>query len=182
MIDEAIQIGKKLAFFKLIDGASGNLSFRVDGEIVITKTGVMLDELNDDSFVKVKIGEKKDIASSDLIVHQKIYEKTDYKAVLHCHGVYNVVLSLKMDEIVPVDLEGKMYLGKIKVVDGVFGSETLAEKIAEEIAEKGIVIVRAHGMYVADKDLTTAFKKAMYAEHSCEVLFNYLSINRSEYK
>ena len=34
------------------------------------------------------------------------------------------------------------------------------------LAEKGIVIVRAHGMYVADKDLTTAFKKAMYAASS----------------
>lgn len=171
MIDEAIQIGKKLAFYRLIDGASGNLSFRMNGEIVITKTGVMLDDLNDESFVKVKIGEKNEMASSDLIVHEKIYEKTNYKAVLHCHGIYNVILSLKMDEIIPVDLEGRMYIGKLKVVDGVFGSEALANTIANEIGKRGIVVVKAHGMYIADKSLTEAFKKAAYAEHSCEILY-----------
>ncbi|RLI76411.1 fructose-bisphosphate aldolase [Archaeoglobales archaeon] len=171
MIDEAIQIGKKLAFYRLIDGASGNLSFRTNGEIVITKTGVMLDELNDESFVKVKIGERNEAASSDLIVHEKIYEKTNYKAVLHCHGIYNVILSLKSDEIVPVDLEGRMYIGKLKVVDGVFGSESLANTIADEVSKRGMVVVRAHGIYVADKNLTEAFKKAAYAEHSCEILY-----------
>lgn len=171
MIDEAIQIGKKLAFYRLIDGASGNLSFRTNGEIVITKTGVMLDELNDDSFVKVKIGEKNEKASSDLIVHVKIYEKTNYKAVLHCHGIYNVILSLTMNEIVPVDLEGRMFIGKLKVVEGTFGSDVLANAIADEISKRGIVVVKAHGMYAADKSLTEAFKKVAYAEHSCEILY-----------
>ena len=179
MIDEAIRIGKKLAFYKLIDGASGNLSFKTNGEIVITKTGVMLDELNDEAFVKVKMGDKNEIASSDLIVHQKIYEKTKYRAVLHCHGVYNVVLSLNMEEIVPVDLEGRMFINKLEVVDGAFGSESLAEKIAEIVAKNGIVIVRGHGMYVAEKNLTEAFKKAAYAEHSCEILFRLRQISFS---
>jgi len=170
-IAEAIRIGKKLADYKLIDGASGNISFRDGDSITITKTGVMLDELDESSFITLKLGERNKEASSDLIVHEAIYKMTDYMAVLHCHGVFNVVLSLLDDEIVPVDLEGRIFIGKARVVEGEFGSEELAEAIANEIMRCGVAVVRAHGIYAGGKDLREAFRKASYLEHSCEILY-----------
>jgi len=117
-------------------------------------------------------------ASSDLIVHQEIYKNTDYKVVLHCHGVYNVVLSFKFDYIEPVDLEGKLYFGRISVVEGQFGTEELAKKIAEKIDEKGAAIVRGHGMYVADSSFRNAYNKASYIEHSCNVKYKLMLLNK----
>ena len=173
MIEEAIKIGKKLAAYGLIDGASGNLSFRKGGKIVITKTGVILDELTEEDFVEVEIGKKRDDASSDLYVHEKIYEETDYKVVLHCHGVYGVTLSLFFDEIIPLDLEGKMFIGTLKIIEGKFASPSLAEKIAKSVKEKGVCLVRGHGIYSAGENFDEAFKLASYLEHSCQILFNY---------
>ncbi len=172
-IKEAIMIGKKLAKYKLIDGASGNISFRFGNKITITKRGVMLDELNENSFIDVEIGKKDYTASSDLYVHNKIYELTDFTAVIHCHGIYNVTLSLLYDEIRPIDLEGRMFIGNVKVVEGKFGDEKLAKRIAKEIAEKGVCLVRGHGIYSAGSSLTDAFKTASYLEHSCEILYRF---------
>ncbi len=179
MVD-MIKVGRKLGQLRLIDGASGNMSCRIDDCIVITKTGAILDELTPKDFVTLKLGEGSKEASSDLIVHNAIYSKTNYRAVLHCHGIYNVVLSIIRDEIVPMDLEGKLFLKKVKVVKGEFKSKELAETIANEIYENGIVIVRGHGIYSAGKDIYEAFNRACYLEHSCEIIYRYLAISRDD--
>ena len=178
-IMKMIKIGRKLAQMRLIDGASGNMSCRLDDEIVITRTGALLDELTPKDFVVLRMGERAKGASSDLIVHEAIYERTDYRAVLHCHGVYNVVLSFLFDEIVPMDLEGSMFLGKVRVVEGKFGSEELAKRIAEEVAKGGVVIVRGHGIYSAGKDVWEAFNRACYLEHSCEIIYRLRTLSGS---
>lgn len=167
MIKEAIEVGKLLFHSRLIDGASGNLSFRENERIMITKTGANLESLKELDFVPIESLE----ASRDKLVHLKIYETSDFNAVIHCHGVFNVVLSLKKDEIIPLDLEGKLYFGKIEVVKEEFGGEKYAEEIAEKIRKKGVVIARGHGIYSAGKNLREAFNKASYVEHSCEVLY-----------
>ncbi len=178
-IAEMIRIGKKLGQLKLIDGASGNMSCRIGDRIVITKTGALLDELTPQDFVILRVGENSKKASSDLIVHNAIYERTDHKAVLHCHGIYNVVLSFVLDEIVPMDLEGKLFLGKIPIVEGEFKSRELAEKIAEEVTRNGIVVVRGHGIYSAGMDIYEAFNRACYLEHSCEIIYKLRTISKA---
>jgi len=169
-IIDMINVGKRLGQYRLIDGASGNMSCRINDTLIITKTGAILDELTPQDFVILKLNDYSEEASSDLIIHKAIYEKTDYNAVLHCHGVYNVVLSFMRDEIVPMDFEGKIFLKKVRVVEGE-SKEELAEKIAEEIAKRGIVIVKGHGIYSAGKDIVDAFNKACYLEHSCEIIY-----------
>ncbi len=171
MIEEAIKIGKKLAEYHLIDGASGNLSFRDGDKIVITKTGVCLDDLEKKDFISLRFGERNGDASSDLTVHERIYEKSDYRVVLHCHGAYNVALSFTTKKIKPIDLEGKIFLKEIAFIEGEFGSEELANKIAEEVKERGFAVVKGHGIYVASDSFDKAFKIASYVEHSCQVYY-----------
>ncbi|MEM4292022.1 MAG: class II aldolase/adducin family protein, partial [Archaeoglobaceae archaeon] len=54
MIEKAIEIGKLLFHSGLIDGASGNLSFRENGKIMITKTGSNLESLEESDFVPIE--------------------------------------------------------------------------------------------------------------------------------
>ncbi len=178
MFEEAVKIGKLLASAKLIDGASGNLSFKIGDVIYITKSGVNLDDMTENSFVKLKIGEFVRDASVDQIIHQKIYQKTDYSAVLHCHGIFNVVLGARMDSIEPIDLEGKLYFGEVRVVEGQFGSPELAELISDAVREKGVAVVRNHGIYAGGKNLRDAYNKASYLEHSCEVIYRSLVLDK----
>ncbi len=178
VINDMIKVGKKLAVYRLIDGASGNMSYRIKDLIVITKTGAILDELTPKDFVVLRINENSERASSDLNVHKAVYMNTDYRAILHCHGIYNVILSFINDEIKPIDLEGRIFLKKVEVVEGEFGSDELAEKIADRIKRYGIVVVRGHGIYSAGKSIHEAFNKACYLEHSCEILYKYSILER----
>ncbi len=170
-IVEMIEIGKKLGEKGLIDGASGNMSCRIDNFMLITKSGSILDRLTPKDVALTRIGEFREGISSDWKVHSEIYRVTDYKAVIHCHGVYNVTLSMKTDTIRPVDLEGGLFLKEVNVVEGDFGSYEVAKRIAREIEERGIVVHRGHGIYSAGMTLIEAFNKACYLEHSCEILY-----------
>ncbi len=171
--EEARKVGKRLLVQRLIDGASGNMSFRNGDYFYITKTGVLLDDLNESSFIKMNIegDERDEKASSDQLVHRQIYRRSDLKAVLHCHGVFNVVLSFVRSSILPVDLEGRYFLREIKVITAKFGSEEMAEKVAKEVAERKAVIVRGHGMYCGGDSLEEAYRIASYLEHSCEIIY-----------
>jgi L-fuculose-phosphate aldolase len=166
MIKEAIEIGRLLFQARLIDGASGNMSFK-DERILITKSGANLESLNSSDFVPID----DPLASRDRAVHAKIYELTDFRGVIHCHGVYNVVLSLKMKEIKPLDLEGKLYFGSIPVIHREFGSKEYVEEIAMAVRDFGVALASGHGIYSAGKNLRDAFNKACYVEHSCEILY-----------
>uniref|UniRef100_A0A7J2TKP4 Fructose-bisphosphate aldolase n=1 Tax=Archaeoglobus fulgidus TaxID=2234 RepID=A0A7J2TKP4_ARCFL len=166
MIEEAIEIGRLLFHMGLIDGASGNISFR-DKEILITRTGANLDSLSHSDFVPIS----DPMASRDKAVHARIYELTDFRAVIHCHGIFNVVLSLRAREIIPLDLEGRIYFGKIPVISREFGSKEYVEEIASAVREFGVALASGHGIYSAGKNLRDAFNKACYAEHSCKVLY-----------
>ncbi len=181
-IMEAVEVGKLLAASKLVDGASGNMSFRRGDKIVITLSGVALDDLTEKSFVEIGFDEYNPKASVDQLVHREIYKRTKYTAILHCHGVFNVVLSFKFNVIKPLDLEGQLYFGELPVVEGRFGSEELAESIAEAVKRRGIAIVRGHGIYAAGKSLRDAYNKASYAEHSCEVLYFSLLLDQLQHR
>jgi L-fuculose-phosphate aldolase len=176
-LEEAINFGKKLYERGLVDGASGNLSFRMGNRFLITRTGVNLELLDDDSFVELEVKPyaveevKAFEASSDTLVHAKIYLKTNFKAIMHCHGTYNVVLSLLQNRIKPLDLEGRLFLGEIEVLSGEFMSEEIAEKISNSVSEKGYAVVRGHGVYAAGNSFIEAFNLLSYVEHSCRIVF-----------
>lgn len=179
MIREAIKVGKLLLETGLIDGASGNMSFvakEVKGKkiVLITRTGAELFKLRPKDFVSLNDAS----ASRDREVHRAVYEKTNFRCVLHCHGTYNVILSFSMDEVDPIDLEGKIYFKSIKVVDAEFGSKEYVEEISENLAKKGIVFAKGHGIYVAANSFIEAFNLASYAEHSCKILYLFNLFNK----
>ncbi|RUM33502.1 MAG: fructose-bisphosphate aldolase [Archaeoglobus sp.] len=179
-IKRASEIGKKLLLQRLIDGSSGNLSFREGNFFYITRTGAMLDELDETSFVRMEIwgNGKNPLASSDQLIHREVYRRSDFNSVLHCHGVYGVVLSFKKSEINPLDLEGRYFVGNIKVTTCNFGSESMAEAIVKELSKRKAVIVRGHGIYTAGRSIEEAYRLASYLEHTCEIICKLSKFSR----
>jgi L-fuculose-phosphate aldolase len=166
-----INMGKRIFVHGLVDGASGNISVKEGNKILITKSGSFLGGLDEQSIITVNLGEKTDEASSDYPVHETIYRKTDFNAVIHCHGVFNVILSLTEDRITPLDFEGRIILGEVEIIHGEFGSREYADIIAAEIKRSGVVLSKGHGIYSAGKNLDEAFNRADYVEHSCKILY-----------
>ncbi len=171
---QLMQTGEKMGRKGLIEGASGNISIKEGRKITITKKGAFLDDLNEGSLVTLDPDEDEESiedASSDYVIHKAVYGATDFKAIIHCHGVFNVVISLVEDRISPLDFEGKLLLGDLPVIEPEPKRQESAESIAQTIQKHGVAVLRGHGIYSAGQTLQEALSSIEYVEHSCEILY-----------
>ncbi|MDD3620912.1 MAG: aldolase [Methanofollis sp.] len=166
---EFVRIGKRLFSEGLVGGNFGNISLRANEGFYITRTGAYLDVPGTPVLVPLK-GSAPAGASSEYRVHQAIYQKTGYKAVVHAHPAHAVAASVALSRIVPVDSEGEMLCPVIPVVGGAPGTDELAENVAKALEERPLVIARGHGTFAAADDLDHAYLLTSLAEHSCRVL------------
>ena len=126
------KFGKKLVEHGLVESQFGNISIRKGDKMLITKSGVPLDDLNKNSIVEVGIdghSELDRIASSETMVHRNIYKYTPALAIIHAHPMFAVIESMLLEKetIVPLNIEGEYFLHEIPVVKGAAGTSELAE-------------------------------------------------------
>jgi L-fuculose-phosphate aldolase len=164
------RIGRRLFNERLVGGNFGNMSIRSDQGYLITRSGSYLDDPGD--LVLVIPGEPVPKgASSEYRVHGAIYRETEHSAIVHAHPSYAVAASLLMDRIIPIDSEGQMLCPEIAVVEGVPGSQELADNCAEVLNKSNLVIARGHGTFAAAKTIDEAYLFTSLAEHASRVLF-----------
>ncbi|MHB8868942.1 MAG: class II aldolase/adducin family protein, partial [Thermoleophilia bacterium] len=85
---------------------AGNMSVRVGDRLVITRRGSMLGRLQPEDLIETGIDRDDSgiaLASSEIVVHRAVYQRTAAQAILHTHPPHGIVLSLEQDEIIPVD-------------------------------------------------------------------------------
>lgn len=179
MWQEIAKYGRKLVEHGLVESNFGNISIRAGDRILITRTGVALDEITENNIVEVDIQDTSSldiIASSETIVHREIYRQTSALAILHAHAPYAVVESLLAGpggKIVPVDSEGQYFLGDIPVVGGGIGSHELAGNLAKALSRHRGAIVYSHGTFAIGRTLGEAYIVTTQIEHSCKVKYLY---------
>ncbi len=96
-MDEA---GRLTVDSRLVDSFFGNISFLRDGVIYISQTGSSLDELpgHIDACPMDGSSTAAVTASSELSAHRSVYRTTDYRAILHGHPRFCVIMSMICDE------------------------------------------------------------------------------------
>ena len=169
-VDEFTRVGKRLFAEHLVGGNFGNMSVR-DGEdsFLITRSGSYLDDPGD--LVRVPLfGDVPAEASSEWRVHRAVYQQTRHRAVVHAHPPFAVSASLVLDEITPIDSEGKMFCPTIPIAIGEPGTRELAEDVADCLALTGLCIARGHGTFATGKSLEEAYLYTSLAEHACRVI------------
>jgi len=172
-MEEILSFGKKMVAQKLTYAGMGNISKRVGKEIIISRRGSMLDEL-EGNLIAFRIDEQPDKeASSDTPIHREIYKKTDAKSVLHGHAPYAVALSLieKGNSIKPLDFESAVVLNEIPLIDSKEDKEALAKDVAAALTKNRGCIVRGHGPYTKGKTVEEAFTIVAIIEHACHVKY-----------
>lgn len=176
--DEFKRIGNRLVAEHLIGGNFGNMSIRQDEEgFFITRTGSYLDDPGE--LVRVPIfGEVPPYASSEWRVHRTVYQNTRHRAVVHAHPPYAVAASLVLEEVTPLDSEGRMFCPIIPIAHGEPGTQELADDIAECLALAPLCIARGHGTFAAGKTLEESYLFTSLAEHACRVLSLTTSFQR----
>jgi len=178
LYEEFRDIGRDIFLTGLTSSHGGNMSVRVGDKIIIKRRGAQLGRLTPADFVVTELkGEDSNIllASTELIVHQAIYEKTSALAIIHAHPRTAITLSLSRDEIIPIDSEGSYLLHKIPIVAAEFasGSQELADNISEALHGYKIVMQRGHGCFAIGQTLEEAYHWVSILEEASDIIFEH---------
>ncbi|MGC8663013.1 MAG: class II aldolase/adducin family protein [Thermoplasmata archaeon] len=187
LIDEIIEVGKKLESLGLIESShSGNISVRNGDKFLIKKHGKMMGSLSKDDIIELDFSNETnyEIASSEVYAHKSIYLNTDAKAIIHAHTPYAITLSMFYEKIYPIDAEGKYYLDYIPVVvsNDPVASKDIAEKLGIVLIDHKVSVVRGHGTFSKGKDLNEALKYLTICESISHIKYLYELWNSNVHK
>ncbi len=175
LCQEFSKFGNKTVSSGLTSSRFGNISVIRENVIIITKTGSMLDELDQDNLVEVDLEGPcplDELASTETCVHRAIYQSTSALAVMHTHSPFAVALSLiELNVIEPIDSEGLHFMGPIHVVEAGFGSQELATEVSKILSSSQVCIAKGHGVFASGQSLAEAYTMACMAEHSSKVRY-----------
>ncbi|MFP4474275.1 MAG: class II aldolase/adducin family protein [Desulfatibacillaceae bacterium] len=163
----------------LVDSYFGNVSCLVNDTLLISQTGSSLDELA--GFVDACPMDKSSCAaitaSSELPAHREIVSNTPYRAVLHGHPRFSVVLSMACEKThcpcrgrCHVDCPEKRFVCGAPIVPGEVGGgpKSLWRTVPSAVAEHGVAVVHGHGVFAAgEKDFNQAFRALVQIEDCC---------------
>ncbi len=175
LYEEFRDIGRDIFVTGLTSSHGGNMSVRVGDRIIIKRRGAQFGRLKPTDFVETSYkGKDSGImrASTELIVHRAIYDKTSALAIIHSHPRTAIALSLTRDEIIPIDNEGSYHLHKIPVVsvEMASGSTEMAEKVSEALRGYKIVMQRGHGCFSVGQTLEEAYHWISTLEEVCDII------------
>ncbi len=164
---------KRLYQKGLMPGTTGNISVRHANNILISATGVCLNDMNENDIVLMDFdgnkleGEMK--PSSEKNLHISIYlKRDDINAIVHSHCPYIGAFALARCEMKdPIIPEFIYDFGKVPLAPYCTPSTyELAEKTAQYFKKHNCVLMASHGVVVAAQSL----QKCVY---SLEVLRAY---------
>lgn len=177
IIDAMTAAGRKTVEFKLVDSFFGNISFKSGKTIFISQTGSSLDELEGcidpcpvDGSLTAGI-----TASSELIAHSGIYERTKNTAVLHGHPRFSVIMSLFCEKSGCENLgkcfykcSEERFLGGFPIIPGEVGAgeRGISNTLPPAVVGGEGAVVYGHGVFVVSENgFDEAFKRLYGIEH-----------------
>lgn len=172
------EAGRLTVASRMVDSFFGNISCRRGDTIFISQTGSSLDELEGyiDPCPLDGSSTAAITASSELSAHRSVYERTGYKAILHGHPKFSVIMSMICDE------EGCANRGacfkscsRQRGIDDVpfipgevgTGPTGISTTLPPALTGRG-AIVWGHGLFTTGKeDFTDAFEHLIGIEKRC---------------
>jgi L-fuculose-phosphate aldolase len=164
-------------------GTSGNVSMRWGEGLLVTPSGVVPDDLTPASIVLLDAdGRAPEGAlkpSSEWSMHAGILaRRPDARAVVHCHARYATILACAGKPIPAVHyMVGVSGGSSVPVAPyAPFGSDDLAQIVAETLEGRAACLMANHGLIVASTSLNRALAIAEEIEEQAAVYWGTLAI------
>lgn len=155
---------KRLYQKNMSPGTSGNISVRTPEGILISASGVCLNDMDENDIVLIDFdgnliqGQKK--PSSEKFLHAQIYEtRDDINAIIHSHCPYITAFACAGKTInEPLLPEFVFYFDKIPLAPyGLPSSLQLADDTAKCFLNSDVVLMQNHGVIAGSNSLQHAF-------------------------
>jgi L-fuculose-phosphate aldolase len=165
---------KQLMKDNLVVGTAGNVSMRIDDEILISPSGFDYRLMDAEHVVVVdldgNIVEGDYQPSSELPLHIAIYTTSAHQAIVHTHAVASTALSLVVEEIPTSHYYSAMFGGPVRVAPyATFGSDDLAKHVQAAMQDRAAALMSNHGAVSAAATLSKAYDQLQYLEYICDV-------------
>ena len=188
IINELIQIGKRLGFKNYTPGYSGNLSARYNDSIIITTSGSSNGYLSKNDLVEMDFNAKSledgKKPSSEKFLHVEFYKKRpdiNYIIHVHCAGL-SAFAAANKDLMSPYMAENVFYFGGIPLADYALPSTMeLVENTVKYFDKFDAVLMANHGFVVASKTIEDAYMKLELAESYAQVVLNTYLLGGAKY-
>jgi ribulose-5-phosphate 4-epimerase/fuculose-1-phosphate aldolase len=178
-----VAAGSRTVSDRLVDANFGNISYRRGEDLFITRKGSALDALTD-KIIRVPLAvptETDAIASTELPAHRFIVLTAPYRAVLHGHPKFSVIMSMACGEEDCPDKGGchrfcprERWIEDIPVVSGEAGAGPfgLCNTVPAAVRDHGAAIVYGHGVFTAGtRDFNEALQRLRQIEKTCRDLY-----------
>ena len=158
--------------------SSGNLSWRIGDEVLLSGTGSWVPELTPDRVAVVNLADGKILngvkPSMESTFHLGVLrERPDMNVVLHFQSPYATAVACMKERPANfnVTAEIPLHVGDEIPMIPFFrpGSPALAEHVIKEMRTHNSVMLLKHGQVVCGKDFDEAFERAMFFEMACRI-------------
>lgn len=175
---EVIKAGLTLVQSGMTFGTYGNISQRVDGNIIaITPSGRVYERLTTEDIVVTNLEGLtivgKLIPSSELPLHLEIYKKfPEARAVVHTHSIYASALAVAHKDLPPViDDLAQIVGGSVRCTEyTAAGTKELGEKAVEAMeGGRNAALLANHGAVCWGRSLQEALSTAQILEKAAHI-------------
>lgn len=177
-IEEFVQMAHRVGDAGLTICSSGNLSWRIGDEVLVSGTGSWVPSIRPEQVAHLKLdtgevlnGVKPSIES---VFHLGVLrERPDQNVVLHFQSPYATTIACMKNR--PKDLnvtaELPLHVGhEIPEIPYMRpGSPELAQAVIDAMKDHNSIFLLKHGQVVCGKDFNQAFERAMFFEMACRI-------------
>ena len=164
--EEVVRWAKELTLRNLTVGTGGNVSCLElsTGYMLITPSGMEYLALQTEDLVVMdlngRVVEGRWKPSSEWRMHAEVYkQRPEIQALVHAHSTYATAVSCLQQELPAIHYMVALAGKSVPCAPyATFGSEELAKRACETMAEGRAVLLANHGIVTAAESLSTAFR------------------------
>jgi L-fuculose-phosphate aldolase len=170
LLDEIIRCARRMSDDGLVLGTAGNISVRLDDEIVITPSSMPYELIERSDLCVLDLSGRlldgRRRPSSESPLHTQVYRTTDAAAVVHTHSPFATTLACAIDVLPAIHYAIHRFGGDtVRVAEYErFGSDELADKVAFALKDRRGALLRNHGAVTYGSSLTEAYDLAVLLE------------------
>jgi len=178
-VDKYIEQARRYGNEKWMLCSSGNLSWRIGNEMLVTGTGSWLPVIKKDKVAICRMMDRQSIngvnPSMEFDFHAGIYRnRPDINVVLHFQSEYATAVACmkKKPTNFNVVAEIPWKVGKeIPILPSYRpGSAALAKAVVEALTHHNAVLLSNHGQVVCGKDFDEVHERASFFEFACRII------------
>ena len=149
-----------------------------DDHFLINPFGLMFHEVTASNLIKIDTDGNKlsdsphPVLRAGFIVHRSVHmSRPDIGAVMHNHTIAGVAVSCQADGLLPINL-GSMGLSNSIAyhdVEGISLERDESDRIAADLGDRQVMILRNHGLLVCGRTVAEAFALLFSLERCCQI-------------